>query len=102
MPLMNRFGSFAASASIRVNATALYGSASAFFETNSRPALVAAHSVDVSFARATREMLPPARSPQPAAVSRVEELGDGGQFHGVGGTSGRGYGAAPSGSQSPQ
>src|SRR6266545_2843416 len=44
----NRFGSFAASGSSRVNATDAAGSASAFFEMKTRPVEVAAQRVDVS------------------------------------------------------
>src|SRR6266508_3856954 len=59
----NRFGSFAASVSSRVNVTEVAGSASAFFEMKTRPVVVAAHSVDVSpGARSTATTLPPARS----------------------------------------
>ena len=83
MPLMKRFGSFAASESRRVNVTAVEGSAAAFFVMNSRPVEVAAHSVPVSEgARAMRASVPPARSPYSAntvfAGARVESCMNGG------------------------
>src|SRR5712692_3649657 len=66
----NRFGSFVASVSIRVNETALAGSASAFFETKTRPGPVAAQSVEVSpDARSTATTSPPGRSPKVELVS---------------------------------
>src|SRR6266540_1135322 len=72
----NRFGSFAASGSSRVNATDAAGSASAFFEMKTRPVEVAAQRVDVSVvARSTATTVPPARSPNAALVSRVPPSG---------------------------
>src|SRR5712691_6645465 len=66
----NRFGSFAANESSRVNVTPLAGSAPAFFEMKTRPVEVAAQSVDVSLdARSTATTSPPARSPNVADVS---------------------------------
>ncbi len=56
----------------RVKVTALAGSAFAFFEMNTRPVWVAAHSVEVLLAvRSTATTYPPARSPQTAPVRRV-------------------------------
>jgi len=64
MLLMNRFGAFVARLSMRLKTTALAGSASVFFETNKRPVLVAAHSVEESFvARARATTSPPGRVP---------------------------------------
>src|SRR5262249_52316070 len=48
MRLTARGGAFASSVSILVNITALAGSASAFFETNRRPVVVEAQSVELS------------------------------------------------------
>src|SRR5207247_2951834 len=70
MELTKRLGSFDASESSRVNDTELAGSASAFFDTKTRPVAVAAQSVDVSLgARSTATTSPPARSPYVADVS---------------------------------
>src|SRR5262245_54412557 len=76
-PVGYRSGSFAESESRRMNVTALAGSASAFDEMNTRPFVVAAHSVDVSEAvRSTIAIAPPARSvPQPFPVSEVGPSG---------------------------
>src|SRR5262249_15536756 len=55
---------------MRVNDTALAGSASAFFETKRRPRTVAAHSVELSLgARLIQPTLPPARVPRADDVS---------------------------------
>src|SRR5438034_4008176 len=63
MLLIGRPGEFAASVSSRVNVTALAGSASAFFETKTRPKVVAAHSVLLSLgARDTQPTRPPLRT----------------------------------------
>jgi hypothetical protein len=57
-----RAGELPASESSRVNVTAVAGSAFAFFEMNTRPVVVAAHSVVLSpGARETQLTLPPAR-----------------------------------------
>jgi hypothetical protein len=73
IPVTYLAGLFVASESSRTNATELAGSASAFDVMNTRPFVVAAHSVDVSVvARSTAAIAPPARSPQPAAVRAGE------------------------------
>ena len=72
MLLTNRPGMVAESSSRRVHETALAGSASTFFEMKTRPVVVAAHALDVSaVVRSIAAMLPPARLPQAAFVSRV-------------------------------
>src|SRR5829696_951548 len=56
----------------RAPATIATGSASTFFDTNTRPVVVAAHAVDVSaLVRSTAAIAPPARSPQATFVSVV-------------------------------
>src|SRR6185295_9767750 len=71
MLLTKRLGSLAASESSRVHVTADAGSASTFFEMKTRPVVVAAHAVEPSpEVRSIAAMLPPARSPQAALVSR--------------------------------
>src|SRR5512140_2088356 len=56
---------------MRVHATALAGSASTFFDTNTRAVLVAAHALDVSATvRAIHDIAPPERSPRAEDVSR--------------------------------
>src|SRR5579864_312576 len=70
MPLMNRPGAAAEVLSMRVNDTELAGSASAFLEMNTRPAVVAAHKVEVSpVPRATAATLPPERLPNAPLVN---------------------------------
>src|SRR5438046_1747693 len=62
MLLIARFGEVASSESSRVNVTALAGSASPFFEMNSRPVVVEAHNVEVSlFVRLIQPTAPPLR-----------------------------------------
>src|SRR5215469_7767154 len=62
MLLIARFGELASSVSILLNVTAVSGVASAFFETNRRPVVVAAHSVELSAdVRLSQPTLPPER-----------------------------------------
>ena len=68
----NRFGSIVVSSSSRVHDTALAGSAPTFFVMKTRPVDVPAQADDESaLVRSTAATLPPARSPQKAAVSRL-------------------------------
>src|SRR5690242_2795604 len=70
MLLIARPGEFAASVSMRVNATEAGFAAFAFFETNTRPVVVAAHSVDASLVeRWSQPTFPPARVPAAVPVS---------------------------------
>src|SRR6266496_3431373 len=60
--LIGRPGEFVASVSILLNVTVVSGSASAFFETKTRPKVVAAHNVLLSLgARDTQPTRPPLR-----------------------------------------
>src|SRR5205809_5082272 len=62
MLLIGRPGEFVASVSILLNVTVVCGSASAFFETKTRPKVVAAHNVLLSLgARDTQPTRPPLR-----------------------------------------
>src|SRR5262245_27574396 len=71
MELTNRPGVAAESSSIRVQVTALAGSASTFFEMKTRPVVVAAHALDESaVVRSMAATFPPARLPQAALVKR--------------------------------
>src|SRR2546425_8879046 len=55
---------------MRVNVTAVAGSAFAFFETKTRPVLVAAHRVEASLrARTTAATVPPVRDPYAGAFN---------------------------------
>src|SRR6476646_7956520 len=70
MLLTARPGEFAARPSMRVNDTAPGDAAFAFFDTNTRPVVVAAHSVEESVAeRCSQPTLPPARVPAAVPVS---------------------------------
>src|SRR5262245_17757805 len=72
MLLTNRPGELAESSSSRVQDTALAGSASTFFEMNTRPVVVAAHAEEESATvRSTAATFPPARLPKAAFVSLV-------------------------------
>src|SRR4051794_38759329 len=71
MPLTKRGGSTSDIVSIRVSSTELGSAASALLETNTRPVLVAAQSVELSVvARSFAATIPPARSPSVSDVSR--------------------------------
>jgi len=72
MLLTKRFGSIVVSSSSRVHVTEAAGSASTFFEMNTRPVVVAAQAEDASATvRSIAATAPPARSPQAALVSRT-------------------------------
>src|SRR6202035_6039284 len=88
MLLTKRCGAAGERVAMRVKVTDVDGLASAFFETKTRPVVVAAHSVELSaMVRSVAATTPPARVPSAAAVRSPGWLGPAGP---------------PSATQSPQ
>src|SRR5437763_17213692 len=76
MLLMNRFGAVGAKLSMRLKTTALGGSALTFFDTDTRPWLVAAHRVDESLeARCNATTSPPLLSAPEKLEARAAPSG---------------------------